>query len=931
MKNTFKLLPIAAAVATLTACGGSSSNSVPEFSQSSYTLTVQEDASGKLTASATDANGSDVLSYSLSNAPANGTVEVAANGELTYTPDANFNGQDAFTVSVSDGKANANAQVTVTVENVNDAPTIGSEKLVLTGGETKTTTVDAQDIDGDTLTYSVVTEPTKGTLVLDSTTGAITYTPNELSVVNDSVEIKVVDGNGGEVTETLAISSSAASNADRAYYYYADSSSRLQRAETTVTALEDDLNQGDVFGALASGYASAGLSKEVARLSTDEKIVRDEQRASAYVDIANNYQGQTDKQEKAAELRDDALALYGSYVAAKGVSSFNGDDVIFYNDLSSSFLVAGATDKANSAFGVLDVLFEDGADEAYSTSVLRTFFGYRSIIEEAVIAWENNPTDENFTNTLSHIDRMHKYSNQIGYRVVSNDRNGNKGEKYFSIRVAALQYVTEYYRALGETVKAKEALADALALYNVVNYDDAFSKTANPQSTITAIEYPSGIEGLADDFIELYPNLPITTLTNSPVTDDNKEDIIEEADQARLLAAIANAATKEDAMALLNAAKDEDNLRSHFTAMVAFSQRSTKGAALIYKQKQQYDDAIYMLSEGAKVLGSDAYIAQEKKVEILVTGGTGCEMVLEEYQSIISRTQSQAHIDSMKASFEICSNIALTSYNEADLAAEVDDSETVWSQANMLRFAIYLDDQDAIAKHVALIESQALKVEEGTARMSVYAAAARAYFLNNDFDKAQEMYSRVLSLLRSIETNSAEEDKGAETVKFFSNSPDTSYLVFINTIRLQLGVNPEAATAFNTATKTWQDFINVNMTDLADSATQFKLNMLPKYASQLNRLGLFDASFKIAENEVFSDVEKDAVNSSAAAAMSIWDDFPRTNVANVDTDKDGKPNFFAAFATQAMIDGSGLTLDEDSDNDGANDDVDGFPLDSTKQ
>lgn len=931
MKNTFKLLPVAAAVATLTACGGSSSNSVPEFSQSSYTLSVQEDASGKLTATATDANNSDVLSYSLGNAPANGTVEVAENGELTYAPDANFNGQDTFSVSVSDGKATVSAQVTVTVENVNDAPTIDSEKLVLTGGETKTATVDAQDIDGDTLTYSVVTEPTKGTLTLDNATGVITYTPNELSVVNDSVEVKVIDGNGGEVTETLALSSSAASNADRAYYYYADNSSRLQRAETVVTALEDDLNQGDVFSALARGYAAAGLSKEVERLSSDEKIVRDEQRAAAYVGIANNYQGQTEKQELAGELRDDALALYGSYVAAKGVSSFSGDDVIFYDDLSSSYLAAGDGEKASSAYGVLDVLFEDGADEAYSTSVLRTFFGYRSIIEEAVIAWENNPTDENFNIALSHVDRLHKYSNQIGYRIVSNDRNGNKGEKYYSIRVVALQYVTEYYRALGETTKAKDALADGLALYNVVNYDSAFAKTANPFSTITAIEYPSGIEGLADDFVILYPSLAISTLTNSPVTDDNKEDIIENADKARLLASIANAATKEDAFSLLNAAKDQDNLRLHFTNTVAFSQSSTKGAALIYKQKQQYDDAIFMLGEGAKILGSEAYLEQEKDVEILVTGTTGCEMVLEEYQSIIARTQSQAHIDSMKASFDICSNIALTTYGQADEANGISLSETVWSQSNMLRFALFLDDKDAIAKHTAVIDKQALLVDAGVARMSVYAGAARAYFLNSEFVKAQGMYSRILEQLRVIETDAAEQDKGAETVKFFSGDRETSYLTFINAIRSQVGVNPEATSAFKVATKTWQDFINVNMADLADSATQFKLNMLPKYASQLNRLGLFDAAFEIAKNEVLSVVEKDAINSSTAAAMSVWDDFPRTNVATVDTDKDGKPNFFAAFATQAMIDASGLTLDDDSDNDGVNDDVDGFPLDSTKQ
>ncbi|MCG7530365.1 cadherin-like domain-containing protein [Psychrobium sp. MM17-31] len=932
MKNTFKLLPVAAAVATLTACGGSSSNSVPEFSQSSYTLSVQEDASGKLTATATDANNSDVLSYSLGNAPANGTVEVAANGELTYTPDANFNGQDTFSVSVSDGKATVSAQVTVTVENVNDAPTIDSEKLVLTGGETKTATVDAQDIDGDTLTYSVVTEPTKGTLTLDSATGAITYTPNELSVVNDSVEVKVSDGNGGEVTETLALSSSAASNADRAYYYYADDSSRLERAETVVTALEDDLNQGDVFTALANGYAAAGLSKEVDRLTSDEKIVRDEQRAGAYVGVANNYQGQDEaKQAKAAELRDQALALYGEYVATKGTSSFNRDDVSFYNDISDSYFKAGNAEKATNAFSVLDVLFENGADKPYETHVLQAYFGYRGIINDAIEQWQNNPTDENYNLAVRHVDRLHGYANQVGHRLVSNDRNGNLGKIYHSVRNTALEAVVESYRVLGENEKAKTALADALALYGVVNYDSEYPRTAADSAPVTAVEYPYGMVSVADDIVHLYPDFDIKLLTDKAATDFYKEWITDDANETKLLANVSNAATKEDALALLEAAKNEENLRAHFTSTVAFSRVGTKGAAILYREKQQYDNAVFMLGKGIEIIGSDAYLAQNVEQQF-VTGSTGCQMVLEEYELITSRTQSQAHIDAMQASFTTCSNIALTKYNNGINDTDIEVSDAIYAQATMLYFAQTLNDKEAIAKHVAVIEENFQKAREIESDAILFTKVGESYYKAKDYVKAQGMYNRALELVRKVETNAAEQDKGTVTAKYFnSGSVSTNYLGFVNAIRREMGVNPDAPAALAAATKTWHDFIKVNMTDLEDSALQFKLNFLPKYAAQLTSLGKFDDAFAIASNEALGTVEKDAINAATASAMSTWDDFTRTNIASVDTDKDGKPNFFAAFATQAMIDASGLTLDEDSDNDGVNDDVDGFPLDSTKQ
>lgn len=59
--------------------------------------------------------------------------------------------------------------------------------------------------------------------------------------------------------------------------------------------------------------------------------------------------------------------------------------------------------------------------------------------------------------------------------------------------------------------------------------------------------------------------------------------------------------------------------------------------------------------------------------------------------------------------------------------------------------------------------------------------------------------------------------------------------------------------------------------------------------------------------------------------LSNFDAFPDTNVASIDTDGDGKPDFFNKFASQDDIKKSGLVLDEDIDGDKVNDDVDNFP------
>ncbi|WP_154221114.1 tandem-95 repeat protein, partial [Vibrio parahaemolyticus] len=71
----------------------------------------------------TDVEG-DTLSIESASVPKEqGTVEVV-NGKLVFTPAENFNGDAEITYTVTDGQLTDEAKVTVTVNPVNDAPTI---------------------------------------------------------------------------------------------------------------------------------------------------------------------------------------------------------------------------------------------------------------------------------------------------------------------------------------------------------------------------------------------------------------------------------------------------------------------------------------------------------------------------------------------------------------------------------------------------------------------------------------------------------------------------------------------------------------------------------------------------------------------------------------------------------------------------------------
>ena len=67
---------------------------------------------------------------------ANGTVTFTAAGLLTYTPNANFNGTDTFSYTVTSGGVTETATVTVNVTAVNDPPTSSAPAAVTTAEDT---------------------------------------------------------------------------------------------------------------------------------------------------------------------------------------------------------------------------------------------------------------------------------------------------------------------------------------------------------------------------------------------------------------------------------------------------------------------------------------------------------------------------------------------------------------------------------------------------------------------------------------------------------------------------------------------------------------------------------------------------------------------------------------------------------------------------
>lgn len=156
------------------------------------------------------ANDSDVESVltgiGVTTQGTKGTAAVQGDGTIRYTPNANANGADSFTYTVSDGSATDSATVSVTITPVNDAPVAWND-IVDTPEDTAITIAilaNDVDVDGDPLTAGNLSAVSNGTLVLNPD-GTVTYTPNPDFRGYESFTYTASDPSGAQSTATVFV------------------------------------------------------------------------------------------------------------------------------------------------------------------------------------------------------------------------------------------------------------------------------------------------------------------------------------------------------------------------------------------------------------------------------------------------------------------------------------------------------------------------------------------------------------------------------------------------------------------------------------------------------------------------------------------------------------------------------------------------------
>ncbi len=113
--------------------------------------------------------------------PEHGTVEFTPEGDITYTPDAGYTGEDTFTYVVCDAAEQCReATVTVLVgsDNQPPAPVDDTAEVDEDGAVEIPVLVNDTDPDLDPLTVGIVSDPEHGSVTVDPDSGVVTYVPD---------------------------------------------------------------------------------------------------------------------------------------------------------------------------------------------------------------------------------------------------------------------------------------------------------------------------------------------------------------------------------------------------------------------------------------------------------------------------------------------------------------------------------------------------------------------------------------------------------------------------------------------------------------------------------------------------------------------------------------------------------------------------------
>lgn len=292
-----------------------------------------------------------------------------ASGNATYTLTPNANGVAVVTVKATDpGGLFTTTSFTIAVAPVNDAPVASNEAFFVDPSMNNVSgnvLANDSDIDGGSLTVTLVVAPQNGTVTL-AANGQFTYTTSSGFTGTDVFTYRVSDGNGGTANATVTLSAAASQGTSNASSSTSSSSSSSSSSNSSSSSSSSSSSASASSGSGSSNAAPSVAAASVPTMGPPPKVVEqvmslagvtssntnDTKSVSLFVAPRMIVPGVTQTLSDVAQTASVAASGYQSTIVARTL------DTVDLAARQSQLALEGAVLDAQSLFAVQDSLGE---------------------------------------------------------------------------------------------------------------------------------------------------------------------------------------------------------------------------------------------------------------------------------------------------------------------------------------------------------------------------------------------------------------------------------------------------------------------------------------------------------------------------------------------------------------------------------------------
>ncbi len=200
-------------------------------------LNTAEDNALNITLTGADQEN-NLLTFVLDAQPASGVLS-GSGANITYTPNANYSGNDSFSYHVNDGEFDSTIVIiSISVNAINDSPIANAQSVTTNEDSIVNVTLSGSDPENNPLTFVIDSQPENGQL--SGIAPNLVYTPNENIFGSDAFTFHVNDGSLDSNIVTVPITINTVNDAPEFQFSPGLSATENSVYTATVTATDSD-------------------------------------------------------------------------------------------------------------------------------------------------------------------------------------------------------------------------------------------------------------------------------------------------------------------------------------------------------------------------------------------------------------------------------------------------------------------------------------------------------------------------------------------------------------------------------------------------------------------------------------------------------------------------------------------------------------------